>query len=79
METDTHTFLRYQEDVLGIVRCLNLDQFILFLQNNRLQTRLPDIGVFFHRGFLYHALFRCHEKIFLIIKYMALRRTGCVQ
>ena len=40
MEPDALAFLRYQEDIFGVIRCLYLDQLIIFLQNNGLQSIL---------------------------------------
>ena len=67
MESNTHTILRNQEDILGIIRCLNFDQFVVITKYNRLKTIFTDITVFPHRCLLDHTIAGCHEEILLII------------
>ena len=46
LKADTHTFLSHKEDILGIIRCLYFDQFIIVTKYNGLKSVLAHIFVF---------------------------------
>ena len=58
----------YKENVILIVCCLNLNQFIVFSQINRNDTRFSYMVIFFNRCFLHDASLCCHEKINIMFK-----------
>ena len=76
MEPDALAFLRYQEDIFGVIRCLYLDQLIIFLQNNGLQSILADVLILLHRSLLDHAAAGSHKQIIRLMIFLH-RDHGC--
>ena len=67
MEPDTHAVLGDQENVLLVVRCLDLDQLVVLPQHNGLQAVLAHVLVLAHGRFLHHAALGGHKQVFVLI------------
>ena len=64
MEADAHAKFRDQEDILLVVRVLDLDQLVVFPQIDGQKAGLLHIGVFLDRGLFHQSVPGGHEEIF---------------
>ena len=59
---DTLALFRNQENILGIVCGLDLDQLVALFQHNGLKADLPDIVIFPDRCLLHHTAAGGHQQ-----------------